>query len=52
MNVGFPSNRFFADHGDEFLKIKLDELMSMLGLTVKFGPAYSLIKNKIRKKMR
>ena len=41
MNVGFPSQGFFADNGGEFANIKLDELTSKLGLTVKFGPSYS-----------
>merc|ERR1712041_11172 len=41
MSVGFPSYRFFTDNGGEFSNIKLDELTSKLGLTVKFGPAYS-----------
>ena len=30
-----------ADNGVEFSNVKLDELTSMLGLTVKFCPAYS-----------
>ena len=41
MNVGFPSHRFFADNGSKFSNVKLDELTSKLGLSVKFGPAYS-----------
>ena len=41
MNMGFPSQEFFADNGGEFANIKLDELTSKLGLTVKFGPSYS-----------
>ncbi len=41
MNVGFPSHGFFADNGGEFSNIKLDELTSKLGLSVKFGPSYS-----------
>ena len=41
MSVGFPSHGFFADNGGEFSNIKLDELTSKLGLTVKFGPFYS-----------
>ena len=41
INVGFPSQRFFADNGGEFANIKLDELTSKLGLSVKFGPSYS-----------
>ena len=41
MNLGFPSNRFLADNGAECANVKLDELTSKLGLTVKFGPAFS-----------
>ena len=41
MSLGFPTSRFFADNGGDFLNIKLDELPSKLGITVKFGPAYS-----------
>ena len=41
MNVGFPSQGFFADNGGEFANIKLDELTSKLGLSIRFGPAYS-----------
>ena len=41
MNLGFPTHGFYADNGGEFSNIKLDELTSKLGLTVKFGPAYS-----------
>ena len=41
MNVGFPSQGIFADNVSEFANIKLDELTSKLGLTVKFGPSYS-----------
>ena len=45
MSVGFPSHGFFADNRGEFFNIKLDELTSKLGLTVKFGPAYSPCSN-------
>ena len=41
MHLGFPSYGFFVDNDAEFSNIKLDELTSKLGLTVKFGPAYS-----------
>ena len=41
MSLGFPSFGFFIDNGGEFQNIILDELTSKLGLTVKFGPAYS-----------
>ena len=45
MSLGFPLHGFFADNGVEFSNIKLDELTSKMGLTVKFGPAYSLWSN-------
>ena len=41
MNVGFPSHILFANNGGKFPNVKLDELTSKLGLTVKFGPSYS-----------
>ena len=41
MHIGFPSQGFFADNGGKFANIKLDELTSRLGLTVRFGPSYS-----------
>ena len=47
MSVGFPSHGFFADNGGKFSDIKLDELTSKLGLTVKFGPAYSPWSNRL-----
>ena len=40
----------FAVNGGEFANIKLDELMSKLGLTFKFGPAFSLWSNSINKR--
>ena len=50
MNVGFLSHRFFANNGGEFWNIKLDELMSKLGLSVKFGPAYSPWSNGLKER--
>ena len=41
MSVGFPSQGFFANNSCKFSNIKLDELTSKLGLTVRFGPSYS-----------
>ena len=38
MSLRFPSYGFFVDNGGEFSNIKLDELTSKLGLTVRFGP--------------
>ncbi len=35
MNLGFPTHGFYADNRGEFSNIKLDELTSKLGLTVK-----------------
>ena len=37
MNVGFPLHRFFANNGGKFSNIKLDELMSRLGLPTPLG---------------
>ena len=50
MNVGFPSQGFFADNGGEYANIKLDELTIKLGLTVKFGPSYSPWSNGINER--
>lgn len=41
MNLGFPTNGFFAENGGEFANVKLDEITSKLGLTVKYGLAFS-----------
>ena len=41
MNLGFPSYGFFADNGGKFANLKFDELKTKLGLTIKFGLAYS-----------
>ena len=41
MSLGILTNGFFEDKGVEFANVKLDELTSKLGLTVKFGPAFS-----------
>ena len=46
----FSHQRFFADNCGEFANLKLDELMSKLGLTVKFGPAFSLCSNGINER--
>ena len=50
MNVRFPSQGFFADNGGEFANIKLDEMTSKLGLTVKFGLSYSPWSNGINER--
>ena len=41
MSIGFLSCGFFADNEGEFANINLDELISRLGLTIRFGPVYS-----------
>ena len=41
MLLSFPYCGFFTDNGKEFSNVKLDKLTSKLGLTVKFGLAYS-----------
>ena len=50
MNLGFPTQGFYAVNGGKFSNIKLDELTSKLGLTVKFGPAYSPWSNGINER--
>ena len=50
MNMGFPTIGFYADNGGEFSNVKLDELTSKLGLTIKFGPAYSPWSNGINER--
>ena len=42
MSVGFSSQGFFANNSGKFANMKLDELTSILGLTVRFIPSYSL----------
>ena len=50
MNLGFPASGFFADNGREFANMKMDEFTSKLGITVKFGPAYSPWSNGINER--
>ena len=50
MNLGFPTNGFFADNSGEFANVKHDELTSKLRLTVKFRPAFSLWSNGINER--
>ena len=40
----------FADNRREFANIQMDELTSKLGITVKFGPAYSPWSNGINER--
>ena len=50
MSLGLPTLGFYGDNGGEFLNVKLDELTSKLGLTVRFGPAYSPWRNGINER--
>ena len=43
--VGIPLIGFRADNGGEFMNMKMDELTSKLGISVKCGPTYSLLSN-------
>ena len=36
-----PSVGFYTDNGGEFINMKMDELMARLGVTVRYGQAYS-----------
>ena len=40
LNIGLPLVGFVADNGSEFVNVKINELMSKLGLTMKFGPLH------------
>ena len=50
MCLGFLTNGFFTDNGGEFANVKLDKLTSKLGLTVKFGQAFSPWCNRINER--
>ena len=39
---GIPVTGYYADNGTEFKNIKMDELVSKLGISINSGPAYSL----------
>ena len=41
---------FYADNGGEFVNIKMDKLIANLGITVRYGPAYSLWWNGINER--
>ena len=41
MCFGIPNVGFYANNGEEFVNVKVDELMARLGVTVRYGPAYS-----------
>ena len=47
---GIPSVGYFADNGAEFKNVKMDELVSKLGINIKYGPAYILWSNGINER--
>merc|ERR1711867_74613 len=38
---GIPTLGYYADNGREFKNVKMDELVSKLGVNIRYGPAYS-----------
>ena len=38
---GIPGTGYYADNGTEFKNVGMDELVSKLGISISFGPAYS-----------
>ena len=47
---GIPSIGYYADNGTEFKNVKMDELVSKLGISINYGPAYSPWSNGINER--
>merc|ERR1712082_38466 len=47
---GIPGTGYYADNGTEFKNIKMDELVSKLGISICYGPAYSPWSNGINER--
>merc|ERR1712033_65418 len=47
---GIPSVGYHADNGTEFKNMKMDELISKLGISISYGPAYSPWSNGINER--
>ena len=47
---GIPTIGYYTDNGRKFKNIKMDELVSKLGISIRFGSAYSLWSNGINDK--
>merc|ERR1712121_623897 len=47
---GIPGIGYYADNGTEFKNIKMDELVSKLGISISYGPAYSPWSNGINER--
>merc|ERR1712243_273899 len=50
LSFGIPAVGFYADNGTEFKNIKMDELISKIGISISYGPAYSPWSNGINKR--
>ena len=50
MAFGIPGTGYYADNGTEFKNIKMDELVSKLGISISYGPAYSPWSNGINER--
>ena len=47
---GIPGIGYYADNGTEFKNIKMDELVSKLGISISYGSAYSPWSNGINER--
>ena len=47
---GIPGTGYYADNGTEFKNVKMDELVSKLGISISYGPAYSPWSNGINER--
>ena len=50
MPFGIPSIGYLTDNGREFRNVKMDEMVSKLEITIKFGPAFSPWSNGINER--
>ena len=50
LTLGIPTIGYYADNGREFKNIKMDELVSKLGISISYGPAYSPWSNGINER--
>merc|ERR1712101_64938 len=50
LSFGIPAVGFYADNGTDFKNIKMDELISKLGISINYGPAYSPWSNGINER--
>ena len=47
---GIPAVGYYADNGTEFKNVKMDKLISKLGISISYGPAYSPWSNGINER--